>query len=923
MASARRVLSSSCLLVLLVLVWFPAGTLAARAAAGPEFLEQEQLSIPLERVPGGRWDVVVINPGAAAAVEVRLAGSLADALAVQGGRAYVAGGGSATFRLVPGRRPHAGTGELVLISADGVDRLRVTVTPPAPFLTRYPFVPVLGGLLLLAGFVALPLWRRRRTASGESRPPRTGGAVRPGLRGFTHSDEPAHADELNRAEYARHLAELARHATPPMVIGVYGEWGTGKTSMLMQVRDELRDAPECAHVWFDPWRHQYDENPVLPLLHVIVNDLGLAGRENVRRTLRTISDVLGSLVMSASFKINFSDVRKSMEDYDAEHFRVRSELTRLDEHLGELIDEALAARGKQRLIVFVDDLDRCDADRITSLLEVLKLHFNRNNCVFVLALAKGPLMAAVREKYQDPVGDYLDKIIQFPFEMPRLSERDFTRYLDGLLTLTDDIRAAGGMLRCGLRRNPRAVKRFVNVLILQDRVAKARKLDPYDVSVLAAVLLLRDGAPKVYAELMDDPSLLQRIAWQLGAPEAGEPGEPGEWGGLATRIVRELAGSPAGVPDDVRTYIDLVRDSPLPQPGDLSDGPPQGRPEVPELIRLNELSLKAVLESLAAAVRERTGRPAGDGPRVLDPVVRFRGQDHTGMAAVEDAVTRGGAKLLVTGPPGAGKTVLAERLAAHLAERRAPQSPAFLPFAALKTEFPEHDRWVTHALVSEYRISLPDANAMVRRGSLSLILDGLDTLDQDKRAAFLQWARDAACGVVITSRDGPVPGLEEVRMLGVPATEVRRQFEAALAAHGIEPDRLLGLTSELLSSPQLLTVLTGGQKWIEDLPDQPVRFVPWYADWTLRATAAAGFAPDAVAQGLRDLARSTRHDGHHMFSGEDSAVRTVLWRAGVRTVEAPALLAAATRAGLLRECGPRVYHFLHPLLREHLAGLEL
>ncbi|WP_020541389.1 P-loop NTPase fold protein [Nonomuraea coxensis] len=910
MPPRRRALPRLCLVTAVILLSFWPSALA-RAAAGPEFLERDRLTIPLDRLAKGTWQVVLVNPGPATDVEVRLAGSVTDALALKGdSRVRLPPVGTATVTVAAGPRPHAGTGHLVLISAAGVDRLQVAVTPPpVPFVQRHAWTITGAGTVLLAAATAWLLRRRarRRPAKGAAAPaPRAPAA--PESKGFTHTDEPALKDGLRREEYARHLADLARYATPPMVIGVFGEWGTGKTSMLMQVRGQLRDAPECAHVWYDPWQHQYDENPVLPLLHVIVKDLGLEGRENVLRTLRTISDVLGSLVLSAALKINLSDVRASVEDYDSEHFRIRSERTRLHEHLGALIDEALAASGKERLVVFVDDLDRCEADRITALLEALRLHFNRKNCVFVLGVAKGPLIAAVREKYKDPVGEYLDKIIQFPFEMPRLSEDDFARYLDGLLT--DEIRVAGPMLRCGLRRNARAIKRFVNVLILQDRVAKDRRLDPYDVSVLAAVLLLRDSAPADYARLVADPALLRRL---VRTPDL----EPGAGlSELTLSIVRELRNSPSGAPDDMLSYIDLVRESPVPQPSELSSAAEQ--PPAAELSR--QLELRAMLEEAATEARSRAGDMVNDlvcDGDPLEPVLRVRGAERTGLAALDGVLARPGAKVFLSGVPGVGKSVLAAGLARRLAERRGPQTPVLLSCGELPTRFAEHERWVTHALAAEYRLSAADAHAAVTRGMLVLILDGLEALEPGLRPGFLSWARATGCGVVVTGRDQAVPGFEPVTVLGVPATEARRRFEALLTTHRIDPDRLLGLTTELMSFPLLLGVLTRDQRWIDDLPEDPVRFLPWYADLAMHRTAAAGFAPESAELALGGLARATAAR-HHVFSAEDTDVRTRVRGAGVPDV--PAFLDAAARAGLLREAASGSYHFVHPLLRERLAA---
>ena len=906
-------------LALVFLPFFVLPSAAAGAAAGPEFLEQDQLSIPLERLTKGSWPIVVVNPGTVSLeAEVRIAGRIADALAFKSGnRVRLEPGGTATLTMIAGRRPHAGTGQLVLISTAGTDRLRVAVTPPPPFLQRYPWVTVTGGVLLLAAFVAVMVWRRsarpRKKVHDEARmKAKDAGSlsrVPAASKGFTHSDEPARVDTLRRSEYVRQLAELARHATPPMVIGVFGEWGTGKTSMLQQVRDWLQEnAPECAHVWFNPWQHQYDENPILPLLHVIVEDLGLSRRDKVRRTLRTVSDVLGSLVLSASLKVDLSNVRKSVEDYDNEHFRLRSERTRLHEHMRDLIDEALAACGKQRLVVFVDDLDRCEPERIIVLLEALKLHFDRDNCVFVLGLAKGPLIEAVREKYRNPVGDYLDKIIQFPFEMPRLSEEDFARYLDGLLT--DEIRPAGDMLRCGLRRNARAIKRFVNVLILQDRVAKERRLDPYDVSLLAAVLLLRDSAPDDYARLVADPALLRRV--EFGPDDRPQRQDDATAGlsELTLNVVRELRRSPSGVPDDVLAYIDLVSKSPVPQPSDLTAEP---SPPVSEFER--QLELRTALEALATDLLAR----AGDEDDLLEPVLLVRGAERTGLASLDALLAERPAKVYVSGDFGSGKSVLAARLARRLAARRAPQVPVLLTCRALPAHLPQPQQWVTRALGAEYGLSATHAHAAVMRGALVLILDGIEELDSARRADFLEWARNTPCGVVLTGRDAELDGFETVRVLGVPPSEARRRLEGLLTTREADPDRLLGLTSELLSHPLLLGVLTADQRWIDDLPGDPADFLPWYVERGARAIAAADFDPHVAELGLRGIGRAATTASGHVVSGESTDVRTKLRDAGVYDV--PAFLDAAVDAGLLCPAGDGIYHFVHPLIREHLAAV--
>jgi Cdc6-like AAA superfamily ATPase len=571
LAAVPAVLAVSAVLAVVAGLSWPT---AAAAANGPQFLERAPLVIPLDRLRGDAgkagWAVDVVNllPDQPIDAKLRVVGPVAGWLSVRSpATARIAPGSVAAFRVVRTGPPRAGSGELVLIAGGALDRRAITITPPPKgLLARWR--PRLLALLVPALLVALAAWllvRRRRTTWGRFRRDRSGpallpvapsdgpGAPEPGL---LYNDEPTTVDRLDRKQYAEELAHLAQETQPPLVIGVFGEWGSGKTSLLQQVREQLESDQTSAVAWFEPWKHQYDQNPVLPLLHAVVRDLDLESREDIRRTLLVISEALGSMVLSTTSRMTVTDLRSSIRAYDEANFQLRSERTRLDEHFSGLVTHALHERGSSRLVVFIDDLDRCLPDQILALLEALKLYLNRTDCVFFLAVDSQRLVQAVTGKYKD-VGidgaDYLEKIVQLPFQMPRLSPTTFKDYLN--LLLPDDLKAAAEVLSTGLRPNPRAVKRFVNMLRLQDLLARNRGVDPYDVMVLAAVLLLRSTEPEFYTRLEGDSTLLLRVSEDVQTAQEG-PG-PG-WDERVIRLVKVLAGSAQGVPTDVAAYIDLA-----------------------------------------------------------------------------------------------------------------------------------------------------------------------------------------------------------------------------------------------------------------------------------------------------------------------------------------------------------------------------
>jgi hypothetical protein len=562
------------LLAALIAVLSPVGV----RADAPRFIASEPLSISesaLRQPPRAGWAVDVVNPDPSRTmtVEVRVVGGLSDALSVAQPRTVdIPPGGTATFRLVPGRKPHSGRGELVVWAAGGLDRRTIVVEKS--FWRRHRATIGTGALgLLLVAAAAFLLARRRRPASWWAAPfgstvvsPALGGAGQSPAT-LLASDEPTEDDHLDRAQYAAGLAQLARDGQLPLVIGVFAEWGAGKTSLLMRIRRELREDRACAVAWFEPWKFQHEENPVLPLLHAVVRDLGLESAQDVRRTLMVISRTLGSIVLSTASRITVADLRASIDEYDTENFRLRSARTRLDEHFSFLVRRALEHRNKKRLVVFVDDLDRCLPDQIIALLEALKLYLNRPDCVFFLAVDSNRLQTVVAKRFSDSGDDgtdYLEKIVQIPFRMPRLSERAFAGFIDGQLTA--ETAPAAPVLKAGLRRNPRTVRRFINALVLQDILARARGVSPYHVATLAVVLLLRLNVTQFYAELEQKPTLLRQVADELESPPDGGP----RWDETVLGLVRSLVQSGIDVPEDLTDYIDLASAS---TPGPVASTP--------------------------------------------------------------------------------------------------------------------------------------------------------------------------------------------------------------------------------------------------------------------------------------------------------------------------------------------------------------
>ena len=315
-----------------------------------------------------------------------------------------------------------------------------------------------------------------------------------------HSDEPTSEDRLERHQYAKALARLAVTCKTPLVIGIYGTWGVGKTSLMKLIEHQINTA-EALCVWFDPWQHQFDENPVVALAHTLVANLKLEKvKEEGKKLLTVISIALGSRFLKAATGLTVKDVRELGDLYEKERFQIREARLRLREHFERLVQRVKQQENEsKRLVLFIDDLDRCMPDEVLKLLEALKLYLNIEGCVYFLGVDRDTLEQSIKHRYKDVQirgVDYLDKIVQLPFTVPLIEPQLMGSFVDSLLS--EEVQSCRELLVEGLGDNPRQVKRFINTLALNHKLAMSQKMADYDPRVLALLLLIQLTAHRLY-----------------------------------------------------------------------------------------------------------------------------------------------------------------------------------------------------------------------------------------------------------------------------------------------------------------------------------------------------------------------------------------------------------------------------------------
>lgn len=324
-------------------------------------------------------------------------------------------------------------------------------------------------------------------------------------------DEATRNDEFERDIYIRSLLQVIESGASPLVVALYGAWGSGKTSMMMRLRDQLkrRDAAGnrlAATVWFDPWEHAGDDRPAVSLLYAIRKDLNLEMDREVRQTFVAIAQAVATEVQVPYLGISvgkITDAYRKLADEDVEK---RTQQAALKSRFEEVLEAARMAVGNLPIVIFIDDLDRCRPATAVAILDAVKLFFSFPGCIFVIGADRVHLEAAVKAEYQDlgiPLESYLDKIVQFPFTIPALAGKSVRDYIYSHTRF--NLWNCAPMIAAAAPDNPRQLKRLINSLTFLDHIARASGFSKYDNHIMCALTLIQNAAPDLYARLRHSP----------------------------------------------------------------------------------------------------------------------------------------------------------------------------------------------------------------------------------------------------------------------------------------------------------------------------------------------------------------------------------------------------------------------------------
>ena len=335
------------------------------------------------------------------------------------------------------------------------------------------------------------------------------------------TDVAATVDLFNINKHLDGLSRFIKACNTPMTISIQGSWGSGKTSIMKMVQHEIEK--DVIPVFFNTWQFSQFElgnSLAFSMIKVFLNKLQ-DDDSFIKHFTSVCSNALTTALKSVSiYNINV-DLKKCTEKTADDNYAEQIET--LHQHFQEVVDRACEREHKDRVVIFVDDLDRLVPSKAVELLEVLKLFLDCKQCVFVLAIDYEVVIRGAIEKYgfasynsekidekernreYEKGKSFFDKIIQVPFKVP-VAVYDIKNYLkDGFnkinLKIDDnDLQDYIDLCASSIGSNPRSLKRLLNAFLLLTFIGEG-SIDlnnKYKAKLLFAALCLQQYNEKIY-----------------------------------------------------------------------------------------------------------------------------------------------------------------------------------------------------------------------------------------------------------------------------------------------------------------------------------------------------------------------------------------------------------------------------------------
>ena len=413
------------------------------------------------------------------------------------------------------------------------------------------------------------------------------------------TDNASKIDMLFYKPYADIVSETAIGTDEePLTVGIFGLWGAGKSTLLNLIGKNYGGNKDVIYVSINAWMFENYEDAKTAIMEALLREL--KDNEKIPDKIRksfvslikkidflkvgtkvaaTAAPAIASFVtgnplpMVLNLPNGAKEIETVIKSVSDSVKGIKDDYLKNDEIVDDSVvnnirnfknefEKTLESEEINRVVVLIDDLDRCQPERIIETLEAIKLFLSVKKTSFIIAADENVIQYAIKKKYPNIDGfnieldkEYIEKMIQVPIQIPELSSKDVQNYLlllvlqkymepnefeilvskieqeklmvqSGVIeverleeiygSLNDSIsfedrkeykEVVGAILQIRkiashtLKGNPRQIKRFLNTFILKRKLSKMYYGDDLDMCIMAKLLILHKLNPDLFNQL--------------------------------------------------------------------------------------------------------------------------------------------------------------------------------------------------------------------------------------------------------------------------------------------------------------------------------------------------------------------------------------------------------------------------------------
>ena len=381
-----------------------------------------------------------------------------------------------------------------------------------------------------------------------------------------HNDEyTLNIDELGHEKQVENIRELILEAETPFSIGVSGRWGSGKTSVMKHLLASLggkptqhilnfetvaleeeklyeeiakskpysindKDFKHIHTIWFNPWEHEHHDEPMVGLLQEIHNHFTtyIKTKKQIGKiasiTIQSGLDMLGSYLKAG--KNAGTNVKNIGEGYEKENFLSVDRNLKFKVAFQEAIKLLLLKDDiskekdyeEARVIIFIDDLDRCEDATIATLLKEIKQYLSTKHCIFVFGYDRQHIEKSLSKTEVSTAKDarvYLEKLFQATFYIREPKMTQIEKYVKSQLSL--DVKEYWYIndfipfILSIIDPNPRKIKSYLTAVYFHVKIAGEKEDALEEYKKLALIAYLKLFYEPVYSALENKHDMLNAI----------------------------------------------------------------------------------------------------------------------------------------------------------------------------------------------------------------------------------------------------------------------------------------------------------------------------------------------------------------------------------------------------------------------------